>query len=278
MKAKKSIQQLHSMSEFGVVSDLTNLIRVNRLKDRLHPQVPFPHKHDFFQLLIIIRGKGWHEIDFKRHPVNTGHVFAMKPVQVHSWILDPKTEGFVIEFNTASAFSKHELPDFLKIKPENQKRIFSIADGMFEDFMSRAPDLETALQAALALLLTLLNRERREKEKSAEENDALFIRFQKLVEMHFRKHHEVNFYADVLKIPVKVFTMRMKRLSGESARDLIQARCLLESKRLLAYSTLTVREIAYALGFKDPNYFARFFKSKTTCTPGEFREDTRAHR
>ena len=48
-------------------------------------------------------------------------------------------------------------------------------------------------------------------------------------------------------------------------------RLLLESKRLLYFSSLSVKEIAYTLGFEDASYFVRFFKHLTGTTPLQLR-------
>jgi AraC-like DNA-binding protein len=36
-----------------------------------------------------------------------------------------------------------------------------------------------------------------------------------------------------------------------------------EARRLLTYETLSIKEIAYRLGFSDPFYFSNFFKKHT---------------
>ena len=58
---------------------------------------------------------------------------------------------------------------------------------------------------------------------------------------------------------------------GMPVSDYIQFKRLRRSRKLLLESTLTVREVAYASGFDDPNYFSRFFRRKTGMTPAEFR-------
>ena len=72
-----------------------------------------------------------------------------------------------------------------------------------------------------------------------------------------------------------MITAKVNRVIGKSVRGVIQERCILESKRLLAYSDLSVSEISDELGFDDPNYFTRFFKLKTKNNPGKFRQKVR---
>jgi AraC family transcriptional activator of pobA len=53
---------------------------------------------------------------------------------------------------------------------------------------------------------------------------------------------------------------------------MIEERVMLEAKRLLSYSSLSVKEVSMLLGFDDPAYFFRFFKKNTLSTPSEFRK------
>lgn len=144
---------------------------------------------------------------------------------------------------------------------------------MLDEYEGRASEFETALRHYLIPLLIALSRlERGEKTPETKAiADPLLNGFLLLVEENFRAEHEVSFYSRQLKTTSKALTMRMSRALGRSARAVIQDRCLLEAKRLLAYSNLAIAEIGYALGFEDPNYFSRFFRKATGAAPGEFR-------
>lgn len=93
-----------------------------------------------------------------------------------------------------------------------------------------------------------------------------------LVEGNYKYHHEISFYAEMMKLTSKSLTAKVNRTMGKNVRSLIQERCILEAQRLLAYSDLSISEISNELGFVDPNYFTRFFKLKTKSSPGKFRE------
>jgi AraC-like DNA-binding protein len=47
---------------------------------------------------------------------------------------------------------------------------------------------------------------------------------------------------------------------------------LLEAERKIAFTDLSVKEVAYGLGFKDSDYFFKFFKQHTNQTPSSFKE------
>ncbi|WP_254874785.1 helix-turn-helix domain-containing protein [Pseudomonas aeruginosa] len=63
-----------------------------------------------------------------------------------------------------------------------------------------------------------------------------------------------------------------RRLSGQTALGIVHQRLLLEAKRDLVYTAMTVNEIADRLGFSEPAYFTRFFKRLSGVSPSVFRK------
>lgn len=284
MKRGAGLRRLHPMDAFGVVTGLTHEIRVDRLRDRHDPLIAFPHKHSFHQILLVTRGSGWHEIDFSRHRLGAGTVFAMKPAQVHSWSFSRDVDGFVIEFEEdvltapepvfrAALEGLACLPDAFRLPASERALIVGMAEAMFRDGRARKPGFVVRTQAALvSLILRLAQAPVSPRAVSA---DPILAGFQNLVEKNFREEHAVDFYARMLRVTPKALTNRVTRATGRSARAWIQERALLEAKRLLAYSDFSVSAVADELGFEDPNYFARFFRTKTGVAPGEFRRNAR---
>ena len=142
------------------------------------------------------------------------------------------------------------------------------------------PVVIRSFEISLRLQLVALILELSRKIRSADSEDAhslpLLDDFLALVEEQFSRHHSVEHYARRLGLTPKALTMRVSRALGKSAREIIQERCLLEAKRLLAYSELSIAEVGYEIGFEDPNYFSRFFRSAEKTSPGVFRTKTRS--
>lgn len=100
----------------------------------------------------------------------------------------------------------------------------------------------------------------------------LVARYRALVEQHYRDHWPVTRYAQALATTPSTLTRATRSLTGCSPADLAHDRLLLEAKRNLAFTGATVAQIAYALGFVDPAYFARFFKARSGLTASAFRQ------
>lgn len=91
--------------------------------------------------------------------------------------------------------------------------------------------------------------------------------------MNNRKiHHTVADYADMLFITPKNLSKKISLLSKSTPNDIIKDRIILESNRLLAHTTRSVKEIAYSLNYEDDAYFIRFLTKHTGISPGSFRK------
>ena len=95
--------------------------------------------------------------------------------------------------------------------------------------------------------------------------------FVHLLETHFREHLPIEHYASRLGISAAHLNALCRRLAGQSALQLINQRLLLEAKRCLVYTTMTVSQVSDSLGFSEPGYFSRFFKRGSGLSPKAFR-------
>ena len=283
--ARSTLQKLYPMQDFGVVPSLHTPLRIQRFEDRLQPLVPFPHKHNFYHLVIVTAGRGWHEIDFHRYPLEKGRVYFMKPAQVHAWVVDKGSRGYVIEFEE-NILSLHPsfatvlqqvvqtLPDSFVLNTSAFNKVKDDCEVLLAEYVEKPASYEISL--TMLLFLLLLNFSRLEKKRQVPFMGNSFAqKFFMLLEENFRSQHEVAFYAKKLNMTAKALTMKLHRLTGKAARTLILERALLESKRLLAYSDLSIEQIAEVLGYTDANYFARYFRSKVRKTPSAFRQQAK---
>jgi AraC-like DNA-binding protein len=84
----------------------------------------------------------------------------------------------------------------------------------------------------------------------------------------------VSEYAKLLGITANYLNETVKTVTGQTAGELIRDRLLLEAKRWLIHSELSIAQVADQLHFDDPSYFSRFFKKYAHCSPGDFRRQT----
>ncbi|MDG0817618.1 AraC family transcriptional regulator [Bdellovibrio svalbardensis] len=285
------LKKMHPIESLGIAPASRGDIRIERLEDRLTPKVPFPHKHNFFQIVVIMSSSGRHEIDFKSYPVKTRQVFVIKPGQVHAWQLSTKTKGFIIEY-TEDSFSAKKvsnsslrkdnpakrsrlLPDHFKFAVSDSPLSLNFLELMESEYIQKNENYEACLQNYLEIFLIHLLRVTQSEVHRHSKQEDLVAKFMDLVEAHFHEEHHVQFYADHLQLSAKSLSVRIQKILGKPAKEIILQRCLLEAKRLLANSQLSVADIGYELGFDDPNYFSRFLKQNMTVSAMQFRKQKR---
>lgn len=99
----------------------------------------------------------------------------------------------------------------------------------------------------------------------------LVARFRELVEVHFRKGAPLQVYLDALNVTESRLRQACAKAAGRSPMQLIQDRAILEAKRVLLYSNMTIAEVGRYVGIEDPAYFSRFFSKYEKESPRRFR-------
>jgi AraC-like DNA-binding protein len=126
--------------------------------------------------------------------------------------------------------------------------------------------------AYLNLLLSELNSAYFKNEPVGIVNTNLskFIEFKLMVETHLTEQPSINTIAEKLALTTNSLYRLVKEYSGTSPKDFFTNRLMIEAQRKLRYSDLSVKELAYELGFNDPDYFSRLFKKSTGKSVSDF--------
>jgi AraC family transcriptional activator of pobA len=106
----------------------------------------------------------------------------------------------------------------------------------------------------------------------------ILSRFRRLLEERYRQHLQVADYASLLGVTPDRLHALCSHALKRSPSALIQERILQEAATRLETSTATVKQIAFALGFKDTAYFNRFFVRHVGEAPGAWRRGVVARR
>ena len=98
----------------------------------------------------------------------------------------------------------------------------------------------------------------------------IFLRFKRLVEECHTEQPPVHQLATALSVSENRLYTIVRRLSGISPKAFITRRTILEAQRIFYYDRPPVKEVAYSLGFTDPDHFSRVFKKVTGKTVKSF--------
>lgn len=168
-----------------------------------------------------------------------------------------------------------EVP-FIELNEIQASGIRGIIEEIQFEMENEDANTEEMLRIFLKLIILKSTRIWKEKyrlSKDESRQDVHFLRkFSKLVEENYKTHHTVADYAEMLFITPKSLSKKIGLLSKETPNDIIKNRIILESKRLLAHTNMTVKEIAYSLNYEDDAYFVRFFTKNTGISPMSFRK------
>ncbi|WP_159022928.1 helix-turn-helix domain-containing protein [Formosa sp. L2A11] len=104
-------------------------------------------------------------------------------------------------------------------------------------------------------------------------NQKRVFQFLKLMETSFLKETKADYYAKEMSISEKRLNQILKDKLNVTAKQIIQQRQITEAKRRLVKSEITIKELAYVLGFDSMSSFSRFFKKFVHVNPSTYRLD-----
>lgn len=255
-----------------------------------NPNIRFPHRHSFYQIVLFTEGTGNHSIDFQQFQVRPHQVYAMRPSQIHSWEFSAETDGYMLNFNesffTAICHNKYfvqEFPLFSAIsgspvtllEAECCGEVHALMERMLREFQEEKPYKLDILRGMLLQLLVLLSRQlpRESQPDISHHQRTILGNFERLIEQHFREKRLPRDYAELLFITPNHLNALSNAVLGTPAGELIRDRVVLEAKRLLVNSDFNITQIADNLHFEDNAYFTRFFKKYTGMAPELFRQE-----
>ncbi len=247
-----------------------------------------PHRHhDLNQILLIHRGHVVARLDDRTLALDGPLFVVVPPSTVHSFAFQSGTDGLVISFapgliaelrteeDGIAAFLEHPTARPLLPRDARQTDLRRLGKMLLREFMRSAPGRQTALHGLLsALLANVLRLARRATDGGAgamSQERELVAHFRRLVEARYRTHATVGAYATALGVSESKLRRACLAVAGQSPTELLHLRLLVEAERQLRYTTLSIAQVAYHLGFEDPAYFSRFFTRRLRVSPRTFR-------
>ncbi|MGG5209279.1 helix-turn-helix domain-containing protein [Chryseobacterium sp. MIQD13] len=234
------------------------------------------HRHNFFEIIWFshVKEDSYLELDFESHYLKNnqiciiapGQVFNMKLKGEKGYVLAVSREIFKEVCDIEMILTGGTCPFLLDV--QGRKACSTLISLMEEEYngASRIDLLKAYLQAFCIIIKEQINLQ------NTSINDRQ--RIQKLIgliEEHYIIQRETNFYADQLKISTHHLNDIVRLSRGTTVKKMIAQRLLLEAKRELSFGALTVKEIAFKLGFSDASYFSRFFKKHSGRNPDNFK-------
>lgn len=167
---------------------------------------------------------------------------------------------------------------FISLAPEDAESMHKMCQVFEEEFTSSEDIKEEMLRMLLVRLIIKITRLAKKQYVNTEiiEDDKfnLIRKFHLLVELHYRKEHQVNYYANLLNKSPKTLSNYFALYSKKTPLQVIHDRVIAEAKRLVYYTDKSIKEVANDLGFEEVAHFSKFFKNATSQSPSELRNQS----
>ncbi len=248
------------------------------------------HKVEFFNLLIITQGQGCHTIDFTEYKYSKRTLFTIRKDQVHKFFQNPSAKGYLLIFKEeflASHYDETEVHksfqvfnDLLaspKLKMEEQefKELHNFIRTIKIEYLKRGDEFSMSIiRSALHIILNKLLRAKTRNGKTFTDKKYLkeFLSFQKLAEDRCFETKKVLDYAKLMACTSKTLNNICRAIVDKSAKTVIDEIVIIQIKRLLINTSLSITEIAYTAGFHEPSNMYKYFKKYTNSSPEGFRK------
>ena len=249
-----------------------------------------PHRHEaLFQILHIQRGSAEAVIDAVSQALEGPCVMTVAPLVPHGFRFAPDIDGTVVTvlerhlaqlLSGAGALASRVMQSRCLVFAPGDASALAVEGfvmALRTEFFGTAPWRDLALDAALLALAVELGRALPAASPDASpatgERALLHVRrLRALVESRFREQPTLVALAAEIGITPTQLNRACHQVLGHSALGVLHARLMLEAQRDLAYTTLSVKQIALGLGFGDAAYFTRFFSREAGMTPTAWRE------
>jgi len=177
-------------------------------------------------------------------------------------------------------FFSYSVNEALHLSETEKATVMAIFGMMREELNSRIDDFsQDVVVSQIELLLNYANRfYQRQFITRKAVNSGVLQRLDDLLGEYFDRDlclsqglPTVAYLASQVNLSPSYLSDMLRSLIGQNAQQYIHIRLIEKAKEKLSTTSLTVSEVAYALGFEHSQSFCKLFKTKTTLSPSEFR-------
>jgi AraC family transcriptional regulator, transcriptional activator of pobA len=218
-------------------------------------------------------------IDENKFTLAGGEVVTITSGQIHHIVSFSKAKGFIIEFSF-DFFCKSDKDIELifhnglfchfamnEVVAVNKSSIEEQLKQIRQELSEQPYQYLISVHSRIELILVAINRAKVNRGDEIWKPDALFLKFLEAVRNNFEHNYPLTQFAKMLRTTEIKLNELARQHAGKTAQHVIYGLITSEAKRLLTYGDLSVKEVAYQLGFNDPFYFSNFFKKQTKLSP-----------
>jgi AraC family transcriptional activator of pobA len=280
------VYKLYGEDEHWLTPDLVHCESI-AARSRLHNWQIKPHQHHgLFQILYLRDGTAKIRLDDRQLDMRGPQVLVVPQMCIHGFRFARNAGGQVITLaypllDKIDQQLGHRLaaltgPHIHQLDDDEESAHIRLAFNLIDiEYKRDAPYRNLLLESLLGTILVWIVRNsgpvQQEPPRVIGRGGRHFAAFCQMVEQSYTRHYPVAWYAGKIGITAAHLNVLCRQAANQSALELMHQRVLLEAKRNLVYTSMTVSVVSYTLGFSDPAYFTRFFKRQTGLSPKDFR-------
>ena len=162
----------------------------------------------------------------------------------------------------------------IQLSQDNFQAIFALTMRIKQEYFKVNDNYSLGIiRSELHILIAKLYRLKSNQQSISTHKKYLheFIHFQNLVEQHAKEYTKVKDYARLMAVSTKTLNNITQAIVHKSAKQFIDDISIKQIKRLLINTELSIKEIAYRVGFEESTNFYKYFKHHVQITPEQFR-------
>ena len=225
-------------------------------------------------LLWFTRGQGRITVAGFTRGYGAHNAVFLPPRVMHGFEITAQVYGTALFFEEAPSLPLPERPVHLRVRDAlAQGEITGLLEQLGRELDNDRPLAGRAIHHYAGLLSVWLDRQIAEADDARPDTASLRLvrRFTEAVEAQLYTGQNVGDYAEALGVTPTHLSRVCRETCGRSASDVLADRVTFEARRLLAETTLPVKQVAQLLGYGSPAYFTRAFQNRTGQTPTQFR-------
>jgi len=237
-----------------------------------------PFRASFHVLHLVRAGQGVHGIDFERIPLTPGRLVRARPGQVQSWDTTCDCEAALVfsrlANNVPATWEGPSASPYRDLDPQSFAAAEAIV-GLLRLEQARFNGDEASTRVMYALFEALCGIFDRGSARRVKPLPEAYVAFREAIERNLSVACTVRWLVGPLGYSERTVSRACQKVTGQTAREVLNTRLVLEAKRLLAHTEKPSAVIAAELGFSEPTNFHKFFHRHTSQRPGQFRQKHR---
>ncbi|MEO6284390.1 MAG: helix-turn-helix domain-containing protein [Dyadobacter sp.] len=281
---KKTNIPLHYLSDDSVMG--ISVHRIDRADDALAMDLGV-HRDNHGNFFFQEKGYSCLMVDFREVKLHGRGAFCILPGQVHyltdtfdatGWFL--ATDMMVLDEQQRAVVEEYAQNGMPVPITEQQSETLASSLSLLSDISKSSHDhkqvtLQNMLKVCLSIFASFFEHEIRKNTLGNLRPAIITSEFRKLLCKQFKTVKSPAAFASMMSITPSYLNEVVKETTGQPVSYWIQNEIILEAKRLLCYTSLSVKEIAFTLGYEDHAYFSRLFRKAAGKSAGQFRETYR---